>query len=899
MASSRSARSLRALLGALASPRSRRVSAPRDAARRLDGPPRTLRAWSSTAASAPDGDPAVPVLIVGGGPVGLTMSILLSRLGVDSLLIERRAEATTHPQAHFINARTSEVFRPLLGLERHVAAAQPPLEHWRRFAYCTRMIGGATLAVVDHFDDDRVETPIDPESPTSPFHFSQSRLEPALFARAVAAHPRGPAGFRRGAELVGLEQDARGVTARVALGTEPEGEPEGEGSKFGRRLVRASYVVAADGASSSTRRLLGVASSGTPAMQHLVNVHFTSPSLAATLRRGADVEDGGGGGVSARPVESAGAAMLYFVFNPDVVAVVVAHDLRGEGEFVAQIPFFPPTQTLARDFTPRKCAELVARAAANPQGSPWGHAVDASRRASFDASDVRVRSVREWTMSALVADRFRVGRAFLCGDAAHAFPPAGGFGMNTGVQDAHNLAWRLAVATRFHREEKNGDCGDVQRSRTESRLLDAYASERRPVAVGNARASVDNFHRVLEIPKALGLHPGLADAMRRASAAVASLGSAGAFVAGAALDAGLSLGRAQCGELLEGDNALGRYRRGAVAALCAVAGKTLRLQHPEQDLGFAYGAGRVGKMEGENGARKNLARYSGDAGIVGAAAALLAPGTLAVGARVPHAELAVVHGGGAGGRRVGAAAGGDVFDAIAAPPPAVSTLDLVEASVFDGVRAWPAEESEWRALAEATRATRGPTFALVATLRRTRAGPSEAGPSEAEAGALRAAEWALGARDAFARTFGGAPAGVSLRLALIVEGHPGPGASEHERARTVAEVAEAALVGGGFPATRVEGRGGARDAASGGSEGDFFEHSAAALELELVVAADARGSWGRALDAAGAGDRGVLLRPDGHVAWVGAVGDPGGVADALAAALGRRGERGTAPRREP
>ena len=131
---------------------------------------------------------------------------------------------------------------------------------------------------------------------------------------------------------------------------------------------------------------------------------------------------------------------------------------------------------------------------------------------------------------------------------------------------------------------------------------------------------------------------------------------------------------------------------------------------------------------------------------------------------------------------------------------------------------------------------------------------------------------AVSARDAFARTFGGAPAGVSLRLALIVEGHPGPGASEHERARTVAEVAEAALVGGGFPATRVEGRGGARDAASGGSEGDFFEHSAAALELELVVAADARGSWGRALDAAGAGDRGVLLRPDGHVAWIGAWG---------------------------
>ena len=395
------------------------------------------------------------------------------------------------------------------------------------------------------------------------------------------------------------------------------------------------------------------------------------------------------------------------------------------------------------------------------------------------------------------------------------------------------------MATRFHREEKNGDCGDAQRSRTESRRwtrtrrsadrrwgtrarawIISTASSRFPRRSGYTRAS--RTRCVARPPPS------------RASGPRAHSSPGGARRG--------PLARARSAANLEGDNALGRYRRGAVAALCAVAGKTLRLQHPEQDLGFAYGAGRVGKMEGENGARKNLARYSGDAGIVGAAAALLAPGTLAVGAR-SRTPSSPVHAGGAGGRRVGAAAGGNVFDAIAAPPPAVRRWTSSRRRCST-VRAWPAEESEWRALAEATRATRGPTFALVATLRRTRAGPSEAGPSEAEAGRSRGGG-ALGARDAFARTFGGAPAGVSLRLALIVEGHPGPGASEHERARTVAEVAEAALVGGGFPATRVEGRGGARDAASGGSEGDFFEHSAAAaLELELVVAADARGSWG-------------------------------------------------------
>ena len=107
------------------------------------------RSWS-TASGSPPAD--VPVVIVGGGPVGLTMSILLSRLGVDSQLVERRAAPTTHPQAHFVNNRTREIFRPMLGLDEEVARAQPPLEDWRHFIYATRMLGGVELGRVDHFD---------------------------------------------------------------------------------------------------------------------------------------------------------------------------------------------------------------------------------------------------------------------------------------------------------------------------------------------------------------------------------------------------------------------------------------------------------------------------------------------------------------------------------------------------------------------------------------------------------------------------------------------------------------------------------------------------------------------------------------------------------------------------
>ena len=192
--------------------------------------------------------------------------------------------------------------------------------------------------------------------------------------------------------------------------------------------------------------------------------------------------------------------MLYFVFNPDVVAAVVAHDLRGDGEFVAQVPFFPPFQTLEEDFTREKCARLVRAAARDPKNQSGG-------RSDVDSfADVVVRGVRRWTMSAEVADAFHRGRVALCGDAAHRFPPAGGFGMNTGVQDAHNLAWKLAAL-------RPGGGGGPD-------LLASYTRERKPVATGNARLSAENFKQVLRIPAALGLPASAAAALNDAVTAL-------------------------------------------------------------------------------------------------------------------------------------------------------------------------------------------------------------------------------------------------------------------------------------------------------------------------------------------------------------------------------------------
>ena len=590
---------------------------------------------ATSASTATTGDADVPVIIVGGGPVGLTLSILLSRLGVDSLLVERRSGPTTHPQAHFINNRTNEVFRPLLGLERAVMASQPPLEDWRRFVYCTRMIGGVELGRVDHFEDHPADANSPdgdgpsrprPVSPTGVAHFSQHRLEPELAARALAAHPRGPEGFVRATECVDFEQDDHGVTVHLRPSSSSS-------SSSSTRTLRCDHLVAADGAGSRLRERLGVGLSGTPAMQHLINVHFTSPSLARALRE-------------ARSGSGAAAAMLYFVFNPDVVAAVVAHDLRGDGEFVAQVPFFPPLQTLEEDFTREKCARLVRAAAGG--GHPGRHPGRHPDVETF--ADVVVRSVRRWTMSAEVADAFHRGRVALCGDAAHRFPPAGGFGMNTGVQDAHNLAWKLAAL-------RPGGGGGPD-------LMASYTQERKPVAAGNARLSAENFKQVLRVPAALGLPPSAAAALNDAVAALPSfpdpfglargfdaiLSGAGAGAGAgsrsglgdsakrALLETGLALGRAQCGELLLGDNPVGRARRAAVAKMCAESGSTLRLQFPVEDLGFAYPTG-TGAGAGTGTGTRSVARTGDDAGISGPSAPLYPPGTLVPGARLPHARL--------------------------------------------------------------------------------------------------------------------------------------------------------------------------------------------------------------------------------------------------------------------
>jgi hypothetical protein len=270
----------------------------------------------------------------------------------------------------------------------------------------------------------------DGTSPTPLRNLSQHRLEPLLVDELAAMGV--PVRYEHRWESA--VDDGDGVRSVLAS---PDGPVE----------VRSRWLLACDGASSPVRRSLGIEPEGPHRIQSFVMVH-----LAADLR--AAVGDAPG--------------VLFWVCDPRSGGTFVAHDI--DREWVFMLPFDPDAEELDA-YTPERCAALVRTGLEDP------------------TVPFEVLAVSTWVMTAQVAPRYRDGRCFLVGDAAHRFPPTGGLGLNSGVQDAHNLAWKLAAVTR---------------GAAPADLLDTYEAERRPVALRNAEVSLDNALRLIEVPIALG-----------------------------------------------------------------------------------------------------------------------------------------------------------------------------------------------------------------------------------------------------------------------------------------------------------------------------------------------------------------------------------------------------------
>lgn len=355
-----------------------------------------------------------PVLIVGGGPTGLALSALLSRFGVASLTVEADASTCDHPRAHVLNTRTMEILRAL-GVEPAIRERALDLQTHGAIRFVTSL-AGEELAILNALTrpEDRARRLA--ASPTTGTSCAQDLVEPILAAKAAA----GPGTLRFGCELVGLRLQEDGVVATVASGGQ-------------REEIRASWLVGCDGASSTTRRLLDIPMEGPDALARVVGIYFHAELAPFTGER---------------------PGLLYWTIDAEAPGTFIN---MGDDRWVLHVPYAGDDGSLT-GFTEARCRELVR------------HAVGAD-------VDVDVRSVRPWTMTAQVAETYRMGRALLAGDAAHRFPPTGGFGLNTGVQDAHNLAWKLAAVLR-------NEAGEA--------LIDSYDTERRPVARANSEFSLRN-----------------------------------------------------------------------------------------------------------------------------------------------------------------------------------------------------------------------------------------------------------------------------------------------------------------------------------------------------------------------------------------------------------------------
>lgn len=362
------------------------------------------------------------VIIVGAGPSGLMMALLLAKYGLTSHIIERRAAVLQAPRAHAVNGKTVEICSTAGIPADEIYAAGMPTTHGGRVNFWSTLSGTYLGGLAYERQDDAVLE----QAAYKLVNISQPQFE-AILNRHSQANPH--ITLSRGAKCIGFTQKPDAVSVQVE-------------TQDGQREMTADYLIAADGAGSFLRAAMGIEMHGPDALQHFITIHFHA-DLSALIKD--------------KP------AILHWMMSPEASGTLISYD---EGKNWVLMHSCAPGDEDVALYDAARCRALVTGVLGR------------------DDVDFTVKDVSPWVMTAQVAARYRHARAFLMGDAAHRFPPAGGLGLNTGIGDAQNLAWKLAM---------------VKRGLADDSLLDSYETERKAVAEANSGQSLENAMRIIEL----------------------------------------------------------------------------------------------------------------------------------------------------------------------------------------------------------------------------------------------------------------------------------------------------------------------------------------------------------------------------------------------------------------
>ncbi len=384
-------------------------------------------------------DITTQVLVIGTGPAGSATAALLASYGVDHLVVNRHRWLANTPRAHITNQRTMEVLRdlgPEVEAEAYLHAS--PQEMMGNNVFCTSLAGEEIGRLQTWGTHPLSKAGHLLASPTLMNDLPQTFMEPLLFKTACSRGTQA----RMSTQYVSHEQDAEGVTTTLL--------DRLTGKHF---TVRSAYLVGADGGNSKVAEHAGLPFAGTMGVAGSINILFK-----ADLTRF----------VAHRP------SVLYWVLQPGSnvggIGMGLVRMVRRWNEWLVVWGYdiTQPAPIVDEAFAVKVVRDLV--------GDP--------------TLAVELQSVSTWTVNNRYATTLSTGRVFCLGDAIHRHPPSNGLGSNTSIQDAFNLAWKLAMVLK-------GQAGE--------RLLDSYNAERAPIAkqiVTRANQSIEEFGPIFQ---ALGL----------------------------------------------------------------------------------------------------------------------------------------------------------------------------------------------------------------------------------------------------------------------------------------------------------------------------------------------------------------------------------------------------------